>query len=592
VNSDSPWVPGVLIVVLGGGLGGYRLYAAHKAGTLPTSLLVAILTGVLLVVVAVGVAVVRMLRGRARGDGKARHLAPPAELTGIKPTDARRSAARLLPGADLKNPDNLGVPLGRTVRGKVVLRQDWESVGLIVAGPRIGKSTSYCVPAIVGAPGPVVATSNKVDLHDTTRGVREQVGRVWLFDPQRLTGREPEFWVDLLAPVVSLSAARELAGTFHAAYVDPKASSDAFFTPTGVELVALALFAAALGGGDLIHVTHWLGRPSDDTPATILDGHGFRDAAESLREKSTAAGNQRSGTYATARLVMSVMDEPVFARWVTPTTRVEFVLRHDAERGYERRSQTALRKSPPLLDLLAFARSHDTLYALSKEGRGAATQLTAAVVAQVFTAAERAAVVNGGRLPVPLVMVLDEAANVCRIRELPDLYSHLGSRGVVVQTVLQSWSQGVRVWGDDGMASLWTAANVKIYAGNNSEDRFLQFLSNLIGPHEVRRRSTSSSATASSTSYSTALEPIFTVADLQSLPRGRALLLSAGNRPTLLRAVPWMDGPHAEAIRASAATYAGGGGLPAFVDGHLVDPNAPATVDPLARPAPVKALQW
>jgi hypothetical protein len=88
------------------------------------------------------------------------------------------------------------------------------------------------------------------------------------------------------------------------------------------------------------------------------------------------------------------------------------------------------------------------------------------------------------------------------------------------------------------------------------------------------------------------LEPIFTVADLQSLPRGRALLLSAGNRPTLLRAVPWMDGPHAEAITASEATYTGGGGLPAFVNGHLVDPSTLAMVDVLAVPAPVTALQW
>lgn len=132
----------------------------------------------------------------------------------------------------------------------------------------------------------------------------------------------------------------------------------------------------------------------------------------------------------------------------------------------------------------------------------------------MFTAAERAAVARGGRLPVPLVMVLDEAANVCRIRELPDLYSHLGSRGVVVQTVLQSWSQGVRVWGEEGVQSLWTAANVKIYAGNNSEDRFLQNLSNLIGPHEVRKRSTSHSRTGSSTNHTTTLEPIFTVTDL------------------------------------------------------------------------------
>jgi len=152
-------------------------------------------------------------------------------------------------------------------------------------------------------------------------------------------------------------------------------------------------------------------------------------------------------------------------------------------------------------------RSADTLHAVSKEGRGAATQLTATLVAQVFSAAERAAIAHGGRLAVPLVMVLDEAANVCRIRELPDLYSHLGSRGVVVQTVLQSWSQGARVWGDEGMQSLWTAANIKIYAGNNSENTFLQFLSNLVGPHEVRKRSTSSSRTGSSTSHSTTLEP-------------------------------------------------------------------------------------
>lgn len=354
------------------------------------------------------------------------------------------------------------------------------------------------------------------------------------------------------------------------------------------------MFAAALGGGDLIHVTHWLGRPSDDTPATILTGHGYHDAAESLREKSTAAGNQRSGTDATARLVMSVMDEPLFTRWVTtPTSRVEFHLDHTADLGYQRVHQPALLKSTPQLDLLTFVRSTDTPVRTVKEGRGAATQLTAALVAQVFTAAERAAIAHGGRLPVPLVMVLDEAANVCRIRQLPDLYSHLGSRGVVVQTVLQSWSQGVRVWGEEGMRSLRTAANVKIYAGNNSEDRFLQLLSHLIGPHEVRKRTTSSSRTGSSTSHTTALEPIFTVADLQSLPRGRALLLSAGNRPTLLRAVPWMDGPHAQAIRASEKSYAGRAGLPALVDGELVAQGALPDRDQAGALAPAApGVRW
>ena len=49
--------------------------------------------------------------------------------------------------------------------------------------------------------------------------------------------------------------------------------------------------------------------------------------------------------------------------------------------------------------------------------------------------------------------VLDEAANVCRWRDLPNLYSHYGSRGIILMTILQSWSQGVEVWVSPGCAS-------------------------------------------------------------------------------------------------------------------------------------------
>ncbi|WP_291800952.1 TraM recognition domain-containing protein [Cellulomonas sp.] len=46
----------------------------------------------------------------------------------------------------------------------------------------------------------------------------------------------------------------------------------------------------------------------------------------------------------------------------------------------------------------------------------------------------------------PLVVVLDEAANVCRWSELPNLHSHYGSRGICGLTILQSWSQGVEAF--------------------------------------------------------------------------------------------------------------------------------------------------
>ena len=55
---------------------------------------------------------------------------------------------------------------------------------------------------------------------------------------------------------------------------------------------------------------------------------------------------------------------------------------------------------------------------------------------RVKLSGEGEAGVAGGRLDPPMTAVLDEAANVCRISDLPDLYSHLGSRGINVVTLL------------------------------------------------------------------------------------------------------------------------------------------------------------
>jgi type IV secretory pathway TraG/TraD family ATPase VirD4 len=119
-----------------------------------------------------------------------------------------------------------------------------------------------------------------------------------------------------------------------------------------------------------------------------------------------------------------------------------------------------------------------TIYSLSKEGRGNAGPLVTALTVAITEAAEDLAKTSpGGRLRTPMVAVLDEAANVCRWRELPNVYSHYGSRGICILTILQSWSQGVDVWGREGMRKLWSAANIKVYGGGVSEKEFLDELS-------------------------------------------------------------------------------------------------------------------
>ena len=67
--------------------------------------------------------------------------------------------------------------------------------------PRSGKTTAQAIPFVLSAPGPVIATSNKSDLWAATATLRDRRtgGRVWLFDPQRITYQPQAWWWNLLA---------------------------------------------------------------------------------------------------------------------------------------------------------------------------------------------------------------------------------------------------------------------------------------------------------------------------------------------------------------------------------------------------------
>ena len=164
----------------------------------------------------------------------------------------------------------------------------------------------------------------------------------------------------------------------------------------------------------------------------------------------------------------------------------------------------------------------------------------------------RQAEARGGRLDPPLVVVLDEAASVAPIRDLPKLYSHFGSRGILPVTILQSLPQGETVWGKTGMAALWSAATIKLVgAGTDDEDTATR-ISHLVGDHAV---ATVSVSTGRGGSRSTSLthRPVLTAAQVRALPKGTALLLATGTPATLLRLHPYYRGPHAHAIDTEAA---------------------------------------
>ena len=147
------------------------------------------------------------------------------------------------------------------------------------------------------------------------------------------------------------------------------------------------------------------------------------------------------------------------------------------------------------------------------------------------------------RLPQPVTAALDEIANVVRWPRLPSYYSTFGSRGIICDTVLQSYAQGVELWGAEGMKKIFDSAGIVVVGPGHKNNQFLNDLATLIGTHTEQQRSYSngSGERSHSTSIQTVEKQTMTAAELAALPRGRMLILATGRRPMLARMVRWQE---------------------------------------------------
>lgn len=479
------------------------------------------------VVIGAGVFVVlwvRTAKPKARVDAAAKWMAPRRDIESMSRAAAEKSAEKWLPAGMAQT--HPGLRLGRVPRTSKGLWSSWEDLYLIIFGPRMGKTTTQVIPAIVDAPGPVITTSNKRDIIDDTIGVTAARGQVWAFDPQRIAaGFEQRPWYyDPLSlirrdPAVMDSASMELADIFRSAARGEDSGGDAFFSDGGRDLLSRLLLAAALDGRPIGEVFRWANDDSDRTPVGILARFPeWEQQAAALKGTYNITEKTRSGLFSQAAQMAAPLGRREALKWVTPTVGASEFVPEDFVRS-----------------------AHDTLYVLSKEGADNAAALTTALTAAVMKAAEEYGEANGGRLPVPLVAPLDEAANVVRWPQLPRLYSHYGSRSIILMTILQSYAQGVSVWGEEGMEALWSASAILMYGGGVRDERMLQKLEALIGDAEEQTRSVSRSADGRSVSQSVREKKILTVAELASLEAGRAVVFASKRRPIIAQLEPWWE---------------------------------------------------
>lgn len=488
----------------------------------------------LAVLVVAGAAMVWSGRGRAKEDRAARHFGTGQHLGPLLPKRVAETHRRM--GWDPAV--CRGIHLGISVADRQPLRASFETTGVMIAGPGRNKTTAMIIPNILDAPGTVITTSVRPDVFETTAGYRSTVGQVHVFDPQgNAPGAEGyHVWWNALAGVHRLEDAEALAAVLAANYID-ESGANKYFEVEGTRLVADYIFAAAVAGEYLPAVQAWLRVEDSPVPVRALR-ESFPEVAARIDVAQKQTPRTRNNVFSYARGAVAFLADERLASWVRP--------------GGGRRE---LRPE----ELVTAPK--DTLYLLGKQGRGSAGPLISALTKTLLDTAERLSEASpSARLPMPLLVLLDEAGNICRIPDLPERYSHYRDRGIVVVTILQSDHQGKQVWPHGGFEALLAAAMWWVFAGGNASAGFYRDVSELIGDYSYQERSASSGRNGGSVQVATRTERIMDVSDLDSLTFGRMIVFASGARPALVRAQPWFKSKRLRALAAMRPTLMARGG--------------------------------
>lgn len=365
-----------------------------------------------------------------------------------------------------------GLYLGAGSRGPA--RAGPEQSVLVLGPPRSGKTSCLVVPTVLGTPGPVVSTSTKPDVLSVTRNWRGRLGDCLLFDPSGTVdtaGVRPLRWSPVVACTKwddAMVMARSLvrSSPTHPTSYGAAAGFD-HWRERAEALVATLLHAAAISEESLPTVLSWIDRHRGSPALAILDEAGKNVAADLLGGILATEARELSGIWSTASGVLA---------------------------GYRGDAASESTRHPDF-DPAEFCRSSSTLYVCAT---GQHQDLVAPMVVGLLSAIRSAAYAQSARAtheradsPVPLVLALDEVANIAPIPDLPSMVSEGGSQGVLTMACLQDLSQARGRWGAaaEGFLSLFGTTVVLPGIG---DVRTLRALSSLAGEEQVPSRSVSS----------------------------------------------------------------------------------------------------
>jgi type IV secretion system protein VirD4 len=442
-----------------------RLIRAFVAAPVPMLVAVAVVAVVVL-------ACKRVLGRRSLGWRRARsirfrlwlHLKPGQGFASLPELWLRRgrfaalqSGARSRPGlsyrARLGQPaTEFAVRLGRAQYWRQVFAA-LELQTLILAPPRTDK-TGQLADRVISHPGPALTTSTRSDMDDLTSRLREARGRgrSYRFNPEGVGGENSDMTWDLLAvctgELMAYRMADWLAGST-AGYGDLS-----WFEEQGTMGLSGLLLAAAGMGADLAEVYRWAQRRGHERALAALAAYGNDELHSVVRALMEDNRTQASVRATIARAL----------KWAAIPQLAAAV----ARRG--------------TFDVDRFLLDGGTLHMIASGDSGSVvTPLFRALASYVH---HRAGLLGsrspGGRLDPPLLMAMDEAAQVCPV-DLPSMLADSAGKGIAIITVAHSVAKLEERYKKEGAAAIWNLSGVKILLRGITESQVMQDVDRVCG---------------------------------------------------------------------------------------------------------------
>lgn len=395
--------------------------------------------------------------------------------------------------------------LGRSEQGRPLFIDDGDS--LLVVGPtQSGKTTGFILPALLNWEGPAVITSVKNDIVLPTFQKRKSFGSTYIFDPSGETGLDSSSF-DPLSLITSFEDAKKLAQLMTENADKTLLSSDSdnsFWYRSASRLLASLLYGAKLGNYAIKDVADWIDSLNFEEPINLAISSNQAQALNGIKAFLAKDEKQQSSILLTLETISVSFYEPCL-------------------NGKE----TAI-KFDKLLNC-------GTLYLCSPLYAQTRYSFILTVLVSLLTEHLYRVTASRGKLNPPMLILLDEAANIAPIPNLAEVASTASALGIQLVSVFQDFSQ-IKYRYRDHFETIVNNHRAKVILSGVTDLLTLSYVSKLLGDTKTRFSSEARGVNRKKDlSFSETVIPLAPEAALRKLKPGNAILLNRNMNPIIIR---------------------------------------------------------